>query len=319
MPEETIRVVLAQLEPRETVAENVELVAATIAAHPGSLVVFPELMLNGYDLREVRRHALAVDGRELVPVGAAAGAAGSRTIVGFAEAGPSGVANSAAVFDQRGTLVATYRKTHLFAGERRAFVAGDELRPVATGGVPVGLMLCFDMEFPEVARTLTLRSARLLVTISANMEPYGDDHDVIVRMRAIESRLRHVYVNRTGAQGGFDFVGGSQAVLLDGSVVARLGRRRRLPPWSCRSTRRCTKASTTSGSGGRSCTARDRRRSRLCGRPTRRSARRRAGRSPVLHRTASRRCSAPVRARAAAATPPDPRGRARGAPRRPRP
>lgn len=224
MAGETIRVVLAQLKPRETVAENVELVGETIAGHPDSLVVFPELMLNGYDLRAVRHHALAVDGLELATVGAAAGAAGSHAIIGFAEAGANGVANSAAVFDETGALAATYRKTHLFAGERRAFVAGAELRPVAAGGVPVGLMICFDMEFPEVARTLTIRGARLLVTISANMEPYGEDHDVIVRARAIESRLPHVYVNRTGAQGGFDFVGGSQAVLPDGSVVARLGR-----------------------------------------------------------------------------------------------
>jgi predicted amidohydrolase len=222
--EEAIRVVLAQLEPRETVAQNVQLVAETIAGHPGSLVVFPELMLNGYDLRAVRRHALAVAGPELAAVGAAVAAAGSRAIVGFAEADVVGVANSAAVFDESGTLVATYRKTHLFAGERRAFVPGGELRPVSLDGTPIGLMVCFDVEFPEVARTLTMRGAKLLVTISANMEPYGDDHDVIVRTRAIESRLPHVYVNRTGVQGGFDFVGGSQAVLADGSVVARLGR-----------------------------------------------------------------------------------------------
>ena len=224
MAGETISVVLAQLEPRETVAENVELVAETITRHPGSLVVFPELMLNGYDLRAARHHALAAAGRELAAVADAAAAAGSPAIVGFAEASADGVANSAAVFDDSGALAATYRKTHLFADERRAFVPGDELRPVTADGMAIGLMVCFDMEFPEVARTLAIRGAKLLVTISANMEPYGDDHEVMARTRAVESRLPHVYVNRTGAQAGFDFVGGSQAVLADGSVVVHLGR-----------------------------------------------------------------------------------------------
>ena len=222
--ETTIRIVLAQLEPRETVTENVEVVSETIAGQPGSLVVFPELMLNGYDLSAVRRHALAVKGVELATIGAAAVAAGSSAIVGFAESDAGGVANSVAVFDKTEALTATYRKTHLFAGERGVFVPGAELHPVTVAGVQVGLMVCFDIEFPEVARTLTLRGARLLVTVSANMEPYGEEHDVFVRARAIESRLPHVYVNRTGAQGGFDFVGGSQAVLADGSMIARLGR-----------------------------------------------------------------------------------------------
>jgi predicted amidohydrolase len=56
------------------------------------------------------------------------------------------------------------------------------------------------------------------------MEPFGDDHDVMARSRALESHLPHVYVNRTGTQGDFRFVGGTQAVRADGEVVARLER-----------------------------------------------------------------------------------------------
>jgi (R)-amidase len=218
-----LRVALAQLQPLESVSENVELVVETVRAQPDSLVVFPELMLNGYDLRTVERHGLDARGPELAAVGEAARSAGSDVVVGLAESVADGVANTAAVVARNGETVALYRKTHLFGRERAVFVAGDELRPASVGDVTVGLMICFDMEFPETARALARRGARLLLTISANMEPFGDDHAVMVRARAVESRLPHVYVNRTGEQAGLRFVGESRAVDADGTVLAQLG------------------------------------------------------------------------------------------------
>jgi predicted amidohydrolase len=188
-----VRAALVQTDPLPTAAENAETVHAAIARHPESLVVFPELALNGYDLREVGRQALAPDGEELRGVASAAREARSRVVVGFAEAVAGGVANSAACFDGDGTLAGVYRKTHLFGAERRTFVPGDTVEPIVLGGTAIGVMICFDMEFPEVAR-------------------------------ALESHLPHVYVNRTGTQGRWVFVGGTEAVRADGSVVARLDR-----------------------------------------------------------------------------------------------
>ncbi len=219
-----VRAALVQTDPLPTAAENADAVRAAIARYPRSLVVFPELALNGYDLREVARQALLPDGEELRAVASAAREARSRVVVGFAEAVAGGVANSAACFDADGTLAGVYRKTHLFGGERRTFVPGDSVEPIVLGGTAIGVMICFDMEFPEVARTLVRRGAELLVTVSANMEPFGDDHDLLVRSRALESHLPHVYVNRTGTQGRWVFVGGTEAVRADGSVVARLDR-----------------------------------------------------------------------------------------------
>ncbi len=92
--------------------------------------------------------------------------------------------------DERGTIAAVYRKVQLFGGdESDAFVAGDELLVVEFCGVKVGLMICFDVEFPEVARSLARAGAELLVTISANMEPFGNDHAVFVSARALENGL----------------------------------------------------------------------------------------------------------------------------------
>jgi predicted amidohydrolase len=80
------------------------------------------------------------------------------------------------VIDGPGALVANYRKTHLFDAEAEAFTAGDELVVTQICGLTVGLINCFDMEFPEVARTLADAGAQLLVVSSANMDPFHHDH-----------------------------------------------------------------------------------------------------------------------------------------------
>ncbi|MHB1469100.1 MAG: carbon-nitrogen hydrolase family protein, partial [Solirubrobacteraceae bacterium] len=71
---------------------------------------------------------------------------------------------------------------------------------------------CFDMEFPEPARALVRAGADLLVTLSANMRPYGAEHQLAARARALENRCPHLYVNRVGRHRGMQFVGGSMAI-----------------------------------------------------------------------------------------------------------
>ncbi len=125
--------------------------------------------------------------------------------------------------DRRGNVAGLYRKTHLFGEERGAFVAGDALLVVDLAGTGLGLMICFDVEFPEVARSLALAGADLLVTISANMDPFGRDHDVFVTARALENGLPHLYVNQVGRGEAFTFAGGTMAVSADGDRLAQAG------------------------------------------------------------------------------------------------
>ena len=144
-------------------------------------------------------------------------------IFGAAERFGGGYANSAVYVDRSGTLAGVYRKTHLFGSEREAFVPGDELLVVDLEGFKAGLMICFDVEFPEVARALARAGADLLVTISANMEPFGPDHRVFSTARAIENGVPHAYVNQIGRGEEFNFVGETFAVSADGDVLADAG------------------------------------------------------------------------------------------------
>ena len=224
-----MRVLLGQVEPVPgDVETNARTVADAVAARPHlDLAVFPELFLCGYAPARAGELAVEADGPELAPVAEVAARAGAAVIVGFAERlDGGGVANAAACFDADGRLAAIYRKTHLFgAAEHEAFAAGDALCVTDIAGVQVAPLICFDVEFPEPARAVSLAGAELLVTIAANMEPFADDLAVAVRARALENRRPHVYVNRTGRESGLRFCGASAAVAADGRVVTAAGAR----------------------------------------------------------------------------------------------
>ncbi len=168
-------------------------------------------------------------------------------MIGFAERNEDGsCSNSVACIDRDGSLAGVYRKTQLYAGEREVFRPGRELRIVTLAGIAVAPLICFDVEFPEPVRALALAGAELLVTASANMEPFGPDHELATRARALENRLPHLYANAVGTIGRLSFVGlsrvgrprrrGAGGGRRGGGAAARAGRCR-AEPW--------TRASTT--------------------------------------------------------------------------
>src|SRR5215218_442094 len=221
-----LTVVLAQLSSRlRQTKANIETVGSVVAEHPeAGLVVFPELFLSGYTLSDIDELAIQMDDPELQRVADIAQESSTALIFGAPERVSGGVANSAFCIDGQGTIAAVYRKVQLYGGEESdAFVAGDELLVVELCGLKIGIMICFDVEFPEVARSLARAGAELLVTISANMEPFGNDHAVFVSARALEHGLPHAYVNQVGPGEGLTFVGGSAVVSPDGEIYAQAG------------------------------------------------------------------------------------------------
>jgi predicted amidohydrolase len=221
-----VRALLAQLAsaPGQT-AVNAERAAAALAVHPDvEIAVFPELFLGGYDLALVAETACAPDSADLQTIAGAAAAASTAVVVGFAERAEDGrLFNSVACFDRDGSLAGVYRKTRLFGAEPDVFEPGDEQVLVRLAGLDVGPLICFDIEFPGPARELAAAGAELLVTASANMAPFGPDHEVATRMRAAENRLPHLYANGVGDIGGFRLVGGSRSVDAGGAVLAEAG------------------------------------------------------------------------------------------------
>ena len=140
------------------------------------LLVLPELWPCGYDpatlADDARQAAEPRDGPRSKRLGEAALAADMWLVAGSVpESGDDGALyNTALVFNPRGELVAWHRKAHLYppTGEPAIFRPGDRLTTFKdpTLGM-VGIVICFDGDFPEVARTLGLRGARLVVAPSA--------------------------------------------------------------------------------------------------------------------------------------------------------
>jgi predicted amidohydrolase len=221
-----VRALLAQLAsvPGQTEA-NAGRVVEILGAHRNvELAVFPELFLGGYDLSLVGQSARSPDSPELQSIAAAAAAASTAVVLGFAErAEDRSVFNSVACIDRDGSLAGVYRKRRLFGAEPDSFRAGDEHRVVRLAGLDVGPLICFDVEFPEPARELAAAGAELLVTASANMAPFGPDHEAATRARALENHLPHLYTNGVGTVGGFQLVGGSRSLDASGVVLAEAG------------------------------------------------------------------------------------------------
>ena len=221
-----MRALLAQLAsvPGQTEANAARVVEILGAHRDVEIAVFPELFLGGYDLSQVGQSARSPDSPELQSIAAAAAAASTAVVVGFAERAEDGsFFNSVACIDRDGSLAGLYRKRRLFGSEPDAFQAGDEHRVVRLAGLAVGPLICFDVEFPEPARELAAAGAELLVTASANMAPFGPDHEAATRARALENRLPHLYTNGVGAIGGFQLVGGSRSLDASGVVLAEAG------------------------------------------------------------------------------------------------
>jgi predicted amidohydrolase len=219
-----LTVVLAQLSPRlRQTKANIETIGKIVVEHPSAdLIVFPELFLSGYTLSDIDELAVHLDGPELKMVADMARESSTALIFGAPERVSGGITNSAFCVDEQGTIAAVYRKAQLYGGEEsEAFIAGNELLIVELCGLKMGLMICFDIEFPEVARSLARAGAEMLVTISANMEPFGNDHAVFISARALENGLPHVYVNQVGPVEKLTFVGGSTVDSPDGEIYAQ--------------------------------------------------------------------------------------------------
>jgi (R)-amidase len=224
---ERLRALLAQTAcGTGEVEPNLRRLRDLLDEHPQvQMAIFPELFLQGGCPGPAAEQAIAIDEEPIAILRAAARRCRTAVIVGFAERRSDGtLANSAACIDRDGSLAGVHRKTQLFGAlERARFCAAGELHLVSLAGWVVAPLICFEAEFPEHARALACAGADLLVTIAANMEPYGAEQELACRARALENRRPHLYVNAVGDCGGMRFPGGSCAIDRHGRAILGAG------------------------------------------------------------------------------------------------
>ncbi|MFJ8953832.1 carbon-nitrogen hydrolase family protein [Streptomyces sp. NPDC102381] len=201
--------------------------AGRAAAAGAGVLVTSEMFLTGYAIGDdVARLAEPADGDAADAIAEIAHRHGLAVAYGYPERAGDAVSNSVQLISAEGARLANYRKTHLFGCfEREQFTSGEQ--PVVQAelnGLRVGLMICYDVEFPENVRAHALAGTDLLLVPTAQMHPFQFVAESVVPVRAFENQMYVAYVNRVGAEGEFEFVGLSTLAGPDGVARARAGR-----------------------------------------------------------------------------------------------
>lgn len=124
------------------------------------------------------------------------------------------VYNTAMIFDREGMCIAQYDKTHLFTpmGEDKFYTAGDHLCRFTLDGVNCGIIICYDLRFPELTRTLALKGIDVLFVVSQWPKTRTSHLRTLTTARAIENQMFVVCCNSCGRAKDTVF-GGSSAVI----------------------------------------------------------------------------------------------------------
>lgn len=203
---------------------RIEMAAREAASAGASLLIAPELALPGYGAGDDMRRLAEPPGGDVIAKLAQASAASKIAIItGFAEAATDRVHNSAVFVDGQNAPV-IYRKSHLYGDyEHRLFAAGQPSASIVEhGGLRIGILICYDVEFPENVRRLALAGADLIAVPTAL--PISGHAEFIARkmipVRAFENQLFVAYVNHCGADGLFSYAGLSTIAAPDGTLLA---------------------------------------------------------------------------------------------------
>lgn len=190
------------------------------------LIIFPELSISGYECgNEFNSLAETIDGPSIHYMQNVAYRYHVHLIFGFAERDqldPGVIYNSAMLISDTGQIIGTYRKVHLFDTEQTYFTPGHDYPVFTTKIGRIGMMICYDTFFPEVARTLALKRADL-IAISTNWErPRVNDWELCVRARALHNIIPIAAANRIGFDKSLDFFGHSKIIGPLGNPVAAI-------------------------------------------------------------------------------------------------
>jgi (R)-amidase len=203
----------------------VETIGRADVAGGTKLVVFPEATVSGFPTRDsIADVAQSMDGPALTTVRDAARRAGVSVAVGLAEREGSRFYNTTVLIDDQGEIALRYRKTHLWASDVGVFTPGDRFETCRWNGLTVGLLICYDIEFPETARAIAALDADLVIVTNGNMDPFGPVHRRAIMARAMENQMFALMVNRCGSgDDNLTFPGESALVDPFGEIVTAAG------------------------------------------------------------------------------------------------
>ncbi|MGY4689997.1 carbon-nitrogen hydrolase family protein [Salibacterium sp. K-3] len=193
-------------------------------------IVFPELFLSGYVMNDsLMDLAESLEGPSLSVLKDTAASMALGVIAGFPEKNGDKLYNAAVYISKDGTIENVYRKTHLFYEERKYFHAGSDCPVIQLPEGRAGMLITYDMEFPEMPRRLAHAGAQVLFVLAANMTPYQKYQDTYLHARAMENHIFTAASNKVGLHVENIFFGESQAVHPAGHSLYKAGHNEELP------------------------------------------------------------------------------------------
>lgn len=197
--------------------------AAEASGGGAELLVTPELFATGYAPALIREH---LSERDVSEAAAELGAIAARHDIGLVYSLPSpgpperrGIAS--ALVDNAGEYLVGYQKVQLFGPEEKSsFEPGVEPPPViAYRGLKIGLLVCYDVEFPELVRVTAEAGAELIVVPTALPVGSEEVNRILVPARALENRVTIAYANHTGTEADLQFSGDSVVAGPTGELI----------------------------------------------------------------------------------------------------
>jgi omega-amidase len=189
------------------------------------LVVFPEMTDTGYSMPVIQKHAKNWKDGAVGELQKIAKENSIAIVAGISDREGDSIFNAQVLINAKGEVLAKYRKTHLVTAapldERVCLSPGNEFVASKLGDFNIGLSICYDLRFPEMARTLAVKhGANVIVNSSAWPVVRAEHLRILALARAVENQSYFVIANRVGTDEGVTFCGGSLIVDPSGRILA---------------------------------------------------------------------------------------------------
>jgi len=187
------------------------------------VIVLPEMWNTGYSMSNIAQVADRSGSRTQLVIGELARRYGVHIIAGsVADSDGEHVRNTIYAFDRSGQMHASYSKIHLFRlmDEEKYLTAGKKRGELQLDGHAAGMMICYDIRFPELARKLALSGAKILFVPAEWPHPRLHHWRSLLIARAIENQMYVCGINRVGRDAANVFCGHSMIVDPWGEVIA---------------------------------------------------------------------------------------------------
>ena len=183
------------------------------------LVICPELFISSYGSYEkIRQYSETSDGEYANKIASLAKKSSTAIVYGYPEIQGDSLFNSAQLFDSKGISIANHRKKILppTADESKIFTPGQDSSIFSINSIKVGIVICYELEFPEIIRDLALQGVQLIIAPTGQSSNWPAAARYNCRTRAFENGLFVAYANSTGRLNDINFMGESKIIGPDG-------------------------------------------------------------------------------------------------------